>query len=187
MASRNFLGSRSADEREAQHAESIRSHGGRGLGDEHVHAVDHRHHRDQRGGGKNDSQQRQEAPQLAAAQGIERDRCGFEKDALRCWIGGCCTMAGCCKMMDPLPSGYETGSAICSFHGRNGDTICVRLCQRVCIHSRTTPSTQKRGSRRATNPTWPPCSGASNRRYWIFAKMPDDRTRETESADRSSL
>src|ERR1039457_4236403 len=47
------------------------------LGDIEVHAVDHRHDHDQRGGGNDDAEQRQEGPELVAAQRLQRDPKGL--------------------------------------------------------------------------------------------------------------
>ena len=55
---------------------------GRSLRDVHVHAVDHRHHGDQRGGGQDDPEQSQEAAQLARPQRVQGDGGGFEKRGL---------------------------------------------------------------------------------------------------------
>ncbi len=74
-----FLRIEIAQERDLHDAKPIRSHIGHGVRDIHIHAVNHRHHRDQRGGGQNNSQQRQEAPQLARTQRIRRNRSSFAK------------------------------------------------------------------------------------------------------------
>ena len=74
-----FLRIEITEERDFDDAKTVRAHAGNRVGDVHIHAVNHRHHRDQRGGGKNDAEQRQEAAQLAGAQRIGRDRRRFAK------------------------------------------------------------------------------------------------------------
>jgi len=51
------------------------------LRDHHVHAGDHRHHRDQRGSGQNDAQQREEAAQFAGAQRLDAPITASQNDA----------------------------------------------------------------------------------------------------------
>ena len=64
---------------DARHPVSVGAHVGDVLRDINVHPGNHRHHGDQRGGGENDPQQRQEAAQLAAAQRLDRPGNGFPK------------------------------------------------------------------------------------------------------------
>src|ERR1039457_1592774 len=57
----------------SHHAEAVRTHGRDFLGDIHVHAVNQRRDRNQRGGGQDDAQQREETTQLVLAQRINGD------------------------------------------------------------------------------------------------------------------
>ena len=74
--SRYFLGSQLHHD-DAGDAVAISAHIGDVLGDVDIHAGDDRHDGDEGGGGKNNPEQRQEAAQLAAAQGPESARHGF--------------------------------------------------------------------------------------------------------------
>ena len=74
-----FLGIEIAEEGDVDDAKAVGAHVGNGVGDVDIHAVNHGHHRDQRGGGQDNAEQREEAAQLAGAQRIRRDGCGFAK------------------------------------------------------------------------------------------------------------
>jgi len=67
-----FLRIEIAQEGDSDHAKTIRAHAGNRVGDEHVHPVNHRHHSDQRGGGQDDAEQREETAQLAGTKRIRR-------------------------------------------------------------------------------------------------------------------
>src|ERR1017187_5588416 len=66
-----------AEPRHAHHAETVGTHVGDLLGDVQIHTVNQGGYGDQRGGGQNDAEQRQETAQLVLAQRIEGDPGGL--------------------------------------------------------------------------------------------------------------
>jgi len=68
---------------DALHAVAVGAHAGDILGDVDVHAVNHGHHRNERGGGQDDAEQGEKAAQFAPAEGLDGADHGFPKRRMR--------------------------------------------------------------------------------------------------------
>ena len=142
---------------DARDAVAVGAHVGDVLRDVDVHARNHGHHRDQRGGGENDAEQREEAAQLAAAQRLDGAPDRLPKRCVDC--------------------SYQTQCR--SKPGRLQRRFIAAGSAR--IHSITVSSSQKRGGRRAMNPTCPPCSVARSSTRGLRARLPIRMPRRARS------
>src|SRR5437868_866795 len=68
----------------AHNSETIRAHVRNVGGNVNIHAVNNGHHRDKRGGGENDSEQREKTAELAGTKRIERHGARFAKGRSLC-------------------------------------------------------------------------------------------------------
>ena len=77
----NFFGVEATNQDDAPYAEAVRAHVGNLSGDVQIHAVDDRHHRDERGGCQNDPEQRQESSSLLARRELSATAAASANDA----------------------------------------------------------------------------------------------------------